>query len=404
LPSFKKNFNENDVIGEEKTRLRKFTPRNLFLSVVNLVGGKNNEGYLHALSDTWDIESDLKNMPVKSALTKKRSRVSYEFFKNSSDQVIKSYEPHRRTWRNLRVYATDGDQYELPRTEDILDNGYRGYPCAKDMETHYPRMYVVHCYDVLGGVTKKFCYSNKNEEVALAIEMAIGLESKSLTLYDRLFLGKDLIRAHQSSKSFFVARCKDGVTFREVVEFTNSEKRNARFEFEGETIELIKIIHPKTGEVAVYATNLPRSRFRNLEIADLYALRWEVETANRDVTHTIKLEQWHSRSLNGILQELFAGLWLMNQARSQMALRLKKRCTLESLFNYKKSNFKLILDFILKSLSDLVNLRIHRVARRLTELINVSLEKRKRRSRSYPRQTKTSRKIYPSASLVPRLK
>ncbi len=40
---------------------------------------------------------------------------------------------------------------------------------------------------------------------------------------------------------------------------------------EGVLVELVKIIHPKTKEAAIYATNLPRSRFKNKEIADLYA-------------------------------------------------------------------------------------------------------------------------------------
>ncbi|MBK8201730.1 MAG: hypothetical protein IPK68_05215 [Bdellovibrionales bacterium] len=57
----------------------------------------------HALSRTWDIESDLKNMPAKSALSKKRGRVSFEFFKEQVDDVIMKYEPHCRTWRGLRV-------------------------------------------------------------------------------------------------------------------------------------------------------------------------------------------------------------------------------------------------------------------------------------------------------------
>jgi hypothetical protein len=372
---------------------------------VNLVGGKNEEGYFHALSKTWDIESDLTKMPAKSALSQKRGRVSFEFFKEQTDGVVKEFEPHRRTWRGLHVYATDGDQYELPRTEDILEQGYRGYPCAGDMETHYPHMYVVHCYDVLGGVTKEFRYSGKNEEMHHAMEIAVGLEEKSLTLYDRLFFCKDLIRSHQGSGSFFVARLKEGgLVLPEIIEFAESSKRNACFVFEGTLIHLIKVVNPKTGEAALFATNLPRSRFRNKEIADLYALRWEVETANRDMSHTIKVEQWHSRFFNGILQELYTALWLMNQARVQMAVALKKQCRLETLFDYSKSNFKLIVDFILDNLEDLAHRRYRRILRRLKFLLRTSVEHRERRSRSYPRQVKKSRKIYPSASTVPRQK
>lgn len=371
---------------------------------MNLVGGKNGEGYLHALSRTWDVESDMTEMPAKSALSKKRGRISFEFFKEQSDEVVKLYEAHRRTWRGLRVYATDGDQYELPRTKDILEQGYRGYPCANDTETHYPHMYVVHCYDVLGGVTKAFRYSRRNEEMHNAMEIAVGLEAKSLTLYDRLFFCKDLIRSHQGSGSFFAARLKEGgLVLPEIIDFAGSSKRNFTFEFEGELIHLIKIVNPRTGERALYATNLPRSRFKHKEIADLYALRWEVETSNRDMTSTLKVEQWHSHFLNGILQELFTALWLMNQARVQMAAGVKKKCHLEDLFDYAKSNFKLVVDFILASLEDLVNRRARRIQRRLRYLIKISVEQRKRRSRSYPRQVKRSRKIYPSASTVTRM-
>ncbi|MBK8201729.1 MAG: hypothetical protein IPK68_05210 [Bdellovibrionales bacterium] len=53
-----------------------------------------------------------------------------------------------------------------------------------------PRMYVVHCYDVLGGVTKAFRYSNANGKCTMPWN-AVGLE-ESLTLYDRLFFCKDL--------------------------------------------------------------------------------------------------------------------------------------------------------------------------------------------------------------------
>lgn len=344
-------------------------------------------------------------MPAKSALSQKRGRISFEFFKEQADDVIMKYEPHRRTWRGLRVYATDGDQYELPRTEDILNQGYRGYPCADDKETHYPRMYVVHCYDVLGGVTKAFRYSSRNEEMYNAMEIAVGLEEKSLTLYDRLFFCKDLVRSHQGSGSYFVARLKeDGLILPEIIAFAKSSNRNFSFEFEGTIIHLIKVVNPRTGEAALFATNLERSRFRNKEINDLYALRWESETANRDMTHTLKMEQWHSHFLNGILQEIYTVLWLMNQARIQMAQALRKRCNLSQLFDYTKSNFKLIVDFILDSLEDLTMKKHLRIGRRLKYLLEISSEHRKRRSRSYPRQVKKSRKIYPSASTVPRQK
>lgn len=121
LPSFRDKFNENYVIGAEETRCRKFNPQNLFLTVLRLISGKNDEGYFHALARTWSIISNLTKAPRKSALSQIRKRISFEFFKEHSDKIIEAYEPFRRTWRGLHIYATDGDQYELPRSGDILE-------------------------------------------------------------------------------------------------------------------------------------------------------------------------------------------------------------------------------------------------------------------------------------------
>jgi hypothetical protein len=403
LPSFDSHFNEKYLIGAKETRRRKFDPQKLFISVLHLVSGKNHEGYLHALMRTWDLFSDLKDMPVKSALVKMRKRISFEFFKDCFDHLIFSYDPHRRTWRGLRVYATDGDRYDLPRSEDVLSYDYRGYPFSRTRETHYPHMYAVHCYDVLSGVTKDFRFSNANDEVALGVEAATAVESASVTLYDRLFLNKNLIRAHQSSKSYFIVRCKSGgIYFKAITEFTESLKTNDFFEFEGERIELVKINHPESKEEMVYATNLPRSRFKNTEIDKLYALRWEVETSHRDLTSTLKMEQWHSKTLNGLLQEIYMTLWWMNQARIQMASSMKKRCRLDELFDYKKANFKLISDFIIDSLDDLLAKRSTRLNRRIKLLLSRSTERRKRRSRHAPRQLRKRHKPYTLASFATR--
>lgn len=332
--------------------------------------------------------------------------MSFEFFKLQSDILISSYEPHRRTWKGLHVYATDGDQYELPRSNDILNQGYIGTACKGNKETHYPFMYIVHCYDVLSGVTKKFCYSNKHEELSNALIIASELERNSVTLYDRYFFCKELIRSHEKSNSYFVARIKKkgaGI-LKPMMDFVLSKNHESEFNFEGTNIRLIKVKNPKTKDFTLFATNLPKRKINKDEILDLYALRWEVETANRDLSHTLRMGQWHSKYLNGILQELYASLWLMNQARIQMINGANKTVTLKKLFKYTKSNFKLVCDFIIRSLDDLTYFRYKRVYRRLRYIISITMENRKRQSRSYPRQIRKSRRMYPSGSTIPRTK
>jgi hypothetical protein len=407
LPSFDNKFNKKFIVGSEKTRCRKFDPQSFFLTIVHLVSGRNSEGYFHALSWTWDIFSDLVNAPVKSALTKMRSRISFDFFKSEVDSLLDDYEPHRRTWRGLRVYATDGDQYELPRSKDLLQKGFVGIACKGNKETHYPFLYVTHCYDVLGGVTKAFRWSNRHTEFAFAQEIAADLEQSSLTLYDRYFFCKDLMRSHQKSGSYFVARIKKGGAgiLDAMRSFVQGCKQETSFEFEGTTIHLIKLKNPRTKTISLYATNLPRTKFRNDEIGDLYTLRWEVETAHRDLSHTLCMGQWHSKTENGILQEVYASLWIMNQARIAMVKGSTQRLkNMSLLFSYSKSNFKLVCDYLVRNIRHLVEGNIERFLRGLSHIMRISGEKRSRRTRSYPRQTKAARRVYPSASTIPRSK
>ena len=149
--------------------------------------------------------------------------MSFEFFKSLFEEKISSFDPERPTWKGLRVYGCDGDQYEIPLSNDILDQGYRGYPCKNNKETYFPRMYVVHAYDVLSRVSKDIRYSPTNDEVHNSFEMASVFEKESVTLYDRLLFSKDMIRTHGMVGSYFVAKCKCGSTFNEVIEFFESK-------------------------------------------------------------------------------------------------------------------------------------------------------------------------------------
>jgi len=103
--------------------------------------GENNEGYFYTprSSGTWDIESDLKNMPVKSAFSKCEDVLVFEFFKTGVDQTLAAYEPQpkdvawlkslRNRWRPLRVATNEG----------VVGDGYVGYAFSKTKETYCPQ-------------------------------------------------------------------------------------------------------------------------------------------------------------------------------------------------------------------------------------------------------------------------
>lgn len=383
-------------------RHRKFDPNTFFHSIIDL--SISDHSYNGSLNEVWATFKNVKDAPFKSALSKIRTRICFSFFRDKLETLLTSYEPLRKTWRGLRIYATDGDQYQLPASQDVLAAGYRGYPCEDGKETHYPRMYVVHCCDMITGVTKEFRYANTNQELQLALEIATMLDSKSVTLYDRLFFCRDLVVAHGTSSSYFFAKCKSGVTvLTEIQDFEASDAKRKKVIIEGKEVTLIKIENPISGEMNIFATNLPAKYLKQKKVDELYSLRWGSETNNRDLTETLKIEKWHSTKINGIQQEIYAMLWATNMARIQIATAIKKKETISPENRiYVSINFKAVMEFFAKHLLQFAKTKSRKIITSLKYLMERTKEVRERLSRKAPKVIKYTQKNYPSASLINR--
>ena len=181
------------------------------MSLVYLIASPKQTGYLSAMRKTWGLyDSEIETLPSKSSLSEARCEISFEFFKDSHEEQIRSIRPKLPKIKGLRLYAVDGDQLELPASEDILSYDYRGFICKNGKETHYPRMYCTSKVEVFSGVVVDVRESIENDECKNAVDMATGTESNSITLYDRLHFSLTLARAHKDSKSFYIARLKVG--------------------------------------------------------------------------------------------------------------------------------------------------------------------------------------------------
>lgn len=366
--------------------------------MVYLCSGKNKEGYLHALIQSFELSW----MPVKSSLSKYRNKISFLFFKEILFNLLNSF--NRPKWRGLHLYATDGFEMTLPRTQDIVEGGYKGRRLSTDNgakgETYYPHMYTVHTYDILSRTTKAFYGSIANHETKGAVANIKELEPRSMTLYDRAFCNSKIINAHFEYRSFFFIRFKSGKAIpKEIQRFIESNKTQDSFLWEENherRIYLFKIKNKKQKQPHIYATNYKGLTLEEAEA--LYRLRWEVETGFRDLVNTLAIEQWHSKTENGILQEIYVRLWIINYARiQQFQTENSKENPLKQI--YKRSNFKLILDFIINHWADFFA-RKRKFLQKIKLLIKASTEKRKRYSRSVKRQLRYQNKNYPAANIV----
>lgn len=349
---------------------------------------------------------------MKSSLSEARDKVSYKFFKNIYESDLQRLNSARKTYRGFHIYAVDGDDLNLPRSQDVLNEGYKGYPYSKTFETHYPKMYTVFAYDVLNGLFHRFSFSNRYQELPLALEMSDSFERNSITIYDRLYSGYPLMAAHIKAGSHCLIRIKSGggKAALSVQNFLASGKLESdvlwdthkKQEMGPITIRLVKIINPRTKETVIFATTLAKEIFSRKEIAKLYQKRWEIETAFRDLTHTLKMDQWHSKKVNGILQEIYALLWLFNNVRMQIN---GNESTDEFLVHeeYNKSNFKLCAKLVVDNFFLVVSKRYKKLKTLLQFWISRTIERRRYRSRSYPRIVKGKQSKFPIHSKALRI-
>jgi len=394
LEALPEKFQPEDFLEDVQRRKRHFTPRSMLLTLIQLVSSTNKEGYDHALTKVFGV----LNAPRKGALSWFRKQITYKFFERIFTQTITNFDRHRPTFNGLILYAVDGWQLTLPREKDIVDAGYTGRALGKYRESYMPKGFMTHCYEVLSETTKTFSMNHSQTELADALTFIDKFEANSLTLYDRAYFSRSLCVAHFNAGNYFIARCRSNAN-KQVSEFfseTNEDVTSMYYQTDKgkKKVWFLKLINPKTGEFVIFATNLPRS-WRNKKTLDqLYQLRWGAETSFYELSETVKIQQWHSKSYNGILQELYTTLLVINLVKILSFFARGQKHIDPKISTYRKANFKLLLnhfvDFVTTSQPKLVNLIYE-----FQLLIKRSTEKRKRRSRGHPREIRSPASPYP---------
>lgn len=394
---FPSHFQEKYLIGAKKNRSRIFTPQNLFLTLTELITGTNNNGYTSAILHGLGPLMKFKDLPVKSALSQMRQRISFHFFKDLFTHQIQSADKIMKTWNGLRVYAVDGIQLTLPRTKDIASALFSGRKVSKYRESYMPKMFLTAAYDVFTGIIKDLRENPTLNEIADAHSMVKSFEDNCLVLYDRLYVSRELIQTHVAAHSYFLFRLRRNCSM-ELRRIYKVKHHRITVDIDGVTVHVIKIKNPQTGEWDAFATNLPLKHVKEKTIRQLYNLRWEVENAFRDFTQTIRLEQWHSKSINGIKQELYLAIWLYNFTKLKI---LSKFGSVKNSLSevYQKPNFKVLFGFVAKNFFKFIK-GVRVVWKTFVELIDRTLETRRRHSRSYKREIKSPQSPFPYNNTV----
>lgn len=287
----------------------------------------------------------------RSALTKARKKLPWEVLEEiHEDAVNLAYElwPHSPdyTWKEMFVFAIDGSKFRLPATPELRKEFDPSSGLENPGKGHYPQCLVSTAYDVF----RRFpvartvvAYDSCEREQAKALIPKI--PSGNILMFDRGYPSFEIFKhLNENYDGYYLIRSPASSSFKVVSEFVKSQKQEdivminptSKYIYKDESnrrerkkkaplkLRVIKLVSPDDGTVSVILTNLmDKKKFSSQEIIDLYFRRWEVESYYRDEKTFLEVDTFHSRTSNGIRQELFAALIMSVIARTLMVVSLQ---------------------------------------------------------------------------------
>lgn len=282
----------------------------------------------------------------KSAITRSRKKLPWTVFDGLLQQAVSlayKYWPEDAdySWQGMSVFAFDGSKYNLPPTQMMRDTFDPNSGLNSSTQRHYPQCLVSTVYDVFRRipVARTVVGINQSCEREQAKSLIKSVPTGGVLLFDRGYPSYEFINhVNQHYDGYYVYRCSSSQTFPAVEDFLKSGKKektiriNPSIKFRARAtkeerdrskpvqLRVIRLESPD-GTISVLLTNLPNQcGYRRKAIIKLYFKRWAIEEHYRDEKTFLDIEQFHSRTPNGIQQELFAILFMTVISRTLMML------------------------------------------------------------------------------------
>ena len=310
----------------------------MILSIFHLVGKGKSEGVEIELNQFFKNaeRSGLWNRgeaATRGAFSKRRNKISPQAFHDIHQKAVQislDLWPDRPadTWKGFSVYAIDGSKFTLPATKEIRMKYDPASGLQQPGKGHYPQCLVSTLYDVFRRlpIARTVCPLDASEREE-ALKLIPYLPENGLMLYDRGYPSYRMLYAHlMETPTHFVMRCPASHTFPAIVQFAQSGNEEAILDIPlpkkawnivsqsipnqipSLRLRVIRMEDPE-GHPSVLITDLLDVQTYTREaLIDLYYKRWRIEMYYKEEKIVLDVESFHSRTENGILQELYAAM------------------------------------------------------------------------------------------------
>jgi hypothetical protein len=256
---------------------------------------------------------------TQQSLSEARAKVNVwafeELFSDTTETMIDYC--HNR-WHGYRILAIDGTRIQLP-----ADKKLSAYYGALGKDKTAPTAQASILYDVLNDIVCDAAIKPMTtDERTLAkshIEKCneVTKGSKNLIIFDRGYPSFELIEMLEKEGISYLMRVRS--KFNNDIDAQTSSDGVVFLEQSGKRIQvrIIKFMLD-SGEEEVLITNITDKRLGTKAFKKLYFLRWPIETKYDIVKNKLQLENFNTRTVEGIQQDFFAAMYLTNIAASAL--------------------------------------------------------------------------------------
>lgn len=333
------------------SRNRKFPYEKMILSLLTMEGSTLTNELLRQFG--YDAAA-----ATSSAFVQQRKKI----LPNALEKLFRDFvsqTSQNNNYKGYRLLAVDGSDIQIPTNPEdesslfITKEGVKPYNLL-----HLNALYnlLTHTYEDAIIFKRKEAYENK--ALTEMVDRST-ISEKSLVIMDRGYESYNNMAHIQEKGWYYLIRIKDfgkhkkgiakGLELPDTEEFdeyidlnltrkqTNEvmrlllEKNHFRRVSQDKTFDYLPATSKKTDETVWYhlpfrivrfpisensyevvVTNLDSKEFPSEELKKLYGMRWGIETSFRDLKYTVGLLHFHSKKVEHILQEIFAGLIMYN--------------------------------------------------------------------------------------------
>lgn len=384
--------NESVCLSPQKdfSRNRKLS----FDQTVSVILGMKGGSIATELLDYYDCDP---NCITASGFCQQRSKIRPEAFYLLFKKFLSTYSANAelKTYKGFRLFAVDGSDIQITPNENDPDTYYPGTNGQKP----YALIHLNALYDLENRIYEDVQIQKSkccNEGQALIDMMEKSSISNALVIADRGYESYNLMAHIEEHGWKYLIRIKNSKGILQGLEIPNAkefdidismnmtrknsnevkalcktQRNNFRYVPPTCRFDYLPLLKNSYKEPAVFyemnyrivrvqisdtltetiVTNLPRNKFSPDEIKKLYTARWGIETSFRDLKYTVGMLHFHSKKVEGILQEVYAALVMYNFAEIITSLIVIKSGKRKTVY---KANFSIAVHvcraFLLKEI------------------------------------------------------